>query len=390
MGKPGSILFISHDASKSGAPILLLNLLRLIKKEAVCDFNIIIRKGGPLNQEFEALGPTIVLKPANYLSSGNFMGKMAERLRNRYRIVKAMLLCRRSDLVFSNTITNGSLLDRLATFHKPVISYVHELASVVGVYEKEAGLTVKNTDLFLCPSLAVRNFLADHFSVQEDRMESLPYFFPALPYGTTFPSKKECKKEFAARYGLDPETMWVAGMGTVSMRKGADLFIDTYEKLQSEKISFIWIGGYENEEMKNYVDKRLAATRGRSIVFTGEIPYRQDNLLPFDVFFLSSREDPYPLVVLEAAYLGIPSVCFRSGGMVEFVEEDCGRIVDDFSADKAAAVLTSTIQDTEILTRLGQNAKEKVEQRHFSSAVILEAMRRAVEKAMANKKIHHS
>jgi glycosyltransferase involved in cell wall biosynthesis len=390
MGKPGSILFISHDASKSGAPILLLNLLRLIKQEGACDFKIIIRKGGPLNKEFETLGPTIVLKPANYLSSGNFIGKMAERLRNRYRMVKAMLLCRRSDLVFSNTITNGSLLDRLATFHKPVISYVHELASVVGVYEEEAGLTVKNTDLFLYPSLAVRNFLADHFNVQEDRMEPLPYYFPALPLGTTFPSKRECKKAFAARYGLDPETMWVVGMGTASMRKGVDLFINTCEKLRSEKISFIWIGGYENEEVKNYVNKRLAATGNQGIVFTGEIPYQQDNLLPFDVFFLSSREDPYPLVVLEAAYLGIPSVCFRSGGMVEFIGEDCGWIIDNFSVDKAAVILTGIIQDTEIRSRMGQNAKEKVEQRHFSPALMLKAMRRAVEKAMANKKIHHS
>jgi glycosyltransferase involved in cell wall biosynthesis len=53
-----------------------------------------------------------------------------------------------------------------------------------------------------------------------------------------------------------------------------------------------------------------------------------DYLSVFDIFALTSREDPYPLVVLEAALLQKPMVCFeKAGGAQDLIETDAGLIV---------------------------------------------------------------
>lgn len=64
------ILFISHDATRTGAPILLLNLLKLLKNFSEdFTFNTIIKNGGNtydvLSEEFEEACETIVWKKKN-------------------------------------------------------------------------------------------------------------------------------------------------------------------------------------------------------------------------------------------------------------------------------------------------------------------------------------
>ncbi|MEO9210289.1 MAG: hypothetical protein ABI208_04275, partial [Ginsengibacter sp.] len=69
------IVFISHECSLTGAPILLLNLLSLIKKRDIYDIKIILAKGGVLEKEFKKYGKTIVLRPWNYNDKMFFIRK---------------------------------------------------------------------------------------------------------------------------------------------------------------------------------------------------------------------------------------------------------------------------------------------------------------------------
>ena len=64
------------------------------------------------------------------------------------------------------------------------------------------------------------------------------------------------------------------------------------------------------------------------VIFTGFVKDPQNYFATFDLFALTSREDPFPLVALEAASLGKPVICFENaGGMPEFIETDAGSIV---------------------------------------------------------------
>ena len=56
------IVFISHDASRTSAPIFFLNFLQWFKANSEIPFLIILRQGGPLESEFADLAPIFVFK----------------------------------------------------------------------------------------------------------------------------------------------------------------------------------------------------------------------------------------------------------------------------------------------------------------------------------------
>ena len=85
----------------------------------------------------------------------------------------------------------------------------------------------------------------------------------------------------------------------------------------------------------------------------------------FDVFCMTSREDPYPLVNLEVASLGIPIICFNgAGGSSEFVEDDAGICVPYLAVDEMAQGVLRLYRDAGLRSRLGERAREKVRRRH--------------------------
>jgi glycosyltransferase involved in cell wall biosynthesis len=80
-----------------------------------------------------------------------------------------------------------------------------------------------------------------------------------------------------------------------------------------------------------------------------------------DIFLLTSREDPFPLVMLEAASRSLPIVCFaNSGGAPEFVEKDAGLIVPDFNTDKMAEEVMRLLSLPELRSSMGKAGQQKI------------------------------
>ena len=57
-----NILFLSHEATRSGATLALLYLLKEIKRRHLdMNFTVLQLEGGPLTKEFKRLCPVITL-----------------------------------------------------------------------------------------------------------------------------------------------------------------------------------------------------------------------------------------------------------------------------------------------------------------------------------------
>ena len=156
-------------------------------------------------------------------------------------------------------------------------------------------------------------------------------------------------------------------MGVADRRKGIDLFIETASKVQKlrEHVYFTWIGSFLDNETKQLTQLHYKNEDSVNLIFTGEVPHSLLNLLPFDLFFLSSREDPYPLVVLEAAALEIPSACFDgSGGTVDFVANGCGFLIKDWSTEEASRSIVYLSDNRQVLREAGSNAFIKFRHQH--------------------------
>jgi hypothetical protein len=52
------ILFVSHDANRAGAQILLLRFLKLLKYDKDFTFSILLKSGGIIENEFKEIAKT--------------------------------------------------------------------------------------------------------------------------------------------------------------------------------------------------------------------------------------------------------------------------------------------------------------------------------------------
>ena len=340
------ILLISHDASRTGAPILLLNLAKILQKTPNVIITILLKNGGVMIPEFKTLGHVTIIHDGNQISKYNILGRM----RRRMFVKKLANNIKQFDLVLSNTITNGDLHFMLKK-HPRVLTYVHELSSVIHATTTSETLSnvISHTNLFLYPSKAVFHNLVNNLGISSDKCLRLNYYIPdKLEF---FASKR---KEIRNSLNIQPYEKLIVGSGTCDWRKGTDLFIQTILLLQKTDLPVraIWVGG--NIQSKDYRQVQFDIEKAglQSIVtITGSVVDPHYYMAAADVFYLSSREDPYPLVILEAAMMKLPIVCFlESGGASEFISQNKNLCASYLRIDEMAKIILELLLDDKTAT----------------------------------------
>ena len=122
--------------------------------------------------------------------------------------------------------------------------------------------------------------------------------------------------ERRARLRLPDGATLAVGLGYADLRKGFDLFLQVWRLAQAAdpSIHLLWVGDLD-PVISAYLGAELAAA-----VATGtfhRLPFQTDGaewLAAADVHLLTSREDPYPSVILEAMSAGVPTVAFEEAG----------------------------------------------------------------------------
>ena len=179
----------------------------------------------------------------------------------------------------------------------------------------------------------------------------------------------------------------VGGVGTMDWRKGPDLFVQlaamVTRRLPDADVNFVWAGGDAAGPTRGglLTDARRLGL-GDRIKFVGPVEQPAQLFGAMDVFALTSREDPFPLVMLEAAAAGVPLVCFAGGGGApEFVDPDAGRVTAYLDVAGMAAAVSDLLEREDERQRLGQIAAERVRQRHTvdqAGPVLVDVIRRSL------------
>lgn len=349
------VLFVSHDASRTGAPLLLLSLLRWLRGDSDIEIRIVLKNGGDLEREFAAAGPCTTLH------WDRAARRPLLRLLRRRRVRSGL---RGADLVYSNTITNGAVTAELARLGIPIITHVHELEN----YIHSAGpvnleLVKRHTALFIAASEAVRENLVAAHGVPGDRIAVVHGFLPVTEFeaGRAQRSRQQVLDEL----GIPRGAFVVGASGTTDWRKSPDLFVQLAARLRdvapSLPVHLLWVGGALSFELRHDIEKLGL----RNVTFVPHTDRTVDYFNCMDVFALVSRVDPFPLVCLEAAAMARPVLCFdRAGGMPEFVEDDCGFVVPYLDLDRMAECVVRLHADPELRRALGLAAQRKVRARH--------------------------
>lgn len=390
------ILFISHDANRTGAPRSLIFLLRWLRLNSDMQISVLLKDGGVLQSEFEHNKLIGIFNSARQ-GSKNIGSRIIRRLgfpetkkRRWLKSLKAKLIKEDFDLIYTNTIANGEVLEFLSDFLKcPVICHVRELENMIShhvgteTFEK----TRQYTTRYIAVSNAVKDNLIKKHGISIDNIDVIYNAVSDDP--AQLSECLQARSRILKDLDIPDNAKVVCASGTTDWRKGPDLFIqlasNVIKKYSVEPIHFIWVGGNvhgpEFLQLQHDIEK---AGIIKETHFIGSRSNPLDYYAACDIFTLMSREDPFPRVCLEAASLCKPIVCFNSaGGAPEFVENDCGFVVPYLDISTMADKVIYLLNKPSLREQMGERAIQKVKDNHNHNVVghqILEVIGRLSRK----------
>jgi glycosyltransferase involved in cell wall biosynthesis len=377
-----SMLFVSHEATLTGAPMMLLHFLRWLRENSTVEPSIVCLRGGPLAEQFAEVGPTLVLGdevgwPGTTAAEERMisMGMVgAARRAQRRRVRPTLEPVADAEVVYLNSAASLRILHHLPRV-RTAIAHIHELQSAFhwSVLPEDVGLLDTRIDHFVAAADCVADNLVDRYGVARGAITRVYEF---IDTGRVLASRPEGRDEVREQLGLPPEARIVGGCGFADWRKGIDLFVQlarAVAEMGRDDVHFVWLGaragGIEHEQLDFDIAQ---AGLGDRFHMAGLQPAPFDWYRAFDVFALTSREDPYPLVGLETSLLGVPMVCFdRSGGMVEFITRDAeargghaGVVVPYIDVEAMAEAVIDLVDDPGRRAEIGDRAARTVRTEH--------------------------
>lgn len=310
-GEKRRILLVGHDAALHGAQLNLLSIARTLQGFGV-EVSVILLAGGPLVERYESVVPTTVLD-----GDRDAFEPLARQLREEGY---SWAIC--------NTVVSGGIADVLHRLEFQVTALVHELGTFIEerhlVHEAIAAGAHATHVVF------ASSFVRDSFENLAGPLGEHAVILPQGVYQSLDPipgARERVRREL----GLPEDALVVLNAGFGDLRKGFDLFLQLTRLLAARDPRFycVWVGDISSDlEVWLRRDREEGALKRhfRQVPFTDEVARYYHSA---DVFALTSREDPFPSVVMESLATGTPVVAFEGGGgYVDIVADSrYGRLV---------------------------------------------------------------
>ena len=332
----GKVLFVGHEATRTGAPLVLLHFLRWLRRNSDLEFEVLLRQDGEILEDFQQLAHTCV-QHRGLVANGKVT--FVRKLRRKYGINPPLEQQLRQlypreifPLVYSNTITNGEVVSIFSRLGHRTLCHAHEMRFTIETFGgPHAARAAKVTDGFIAASAGVGHALQETLNVPSDKISVIHPF--GQPSGFTPAGQAAARQKIRAALGISDSDVVVGMCGYTNWRKGCDLFLLVAKRVAELKPArrhvFLWIGVDEDApEYRQMAHDRLKLGLKDTVRLIPAVSNPQDYFSALDIFTLTSREDAFPMVTLEAASLGIPVVCFAdTGGTQELVGSDGGQVV---------------------------------------------------------------
>jgi glycosyltransferase involved in cell wall biosynthesis len=220
-------------------------------------------------------------------------------------------------------------------------------------------LLVRKPVRYLAVSEAVLKDLVCECGVDKDRIAVIHEFVPErrIVGASSNPSARP-----------DDGALVVGGAGIPSWRKGPKLWLQMaaeVRRLVGPSARFVWVGVPQRPDLYWQLGedfRREVSLMGLdgAVELIPPTPSPFEHYERFDLFAMTSLEDPCPLVVLESMGLGTPVVCFAGGGGSPEVVADTGVIIPDFDPLAMARAIADLTADPQERARLGALARQRV------------------------------
>lgn len=158
-----------------------------------------------------------------------------------------------------------------------------------------------------------------------------------------------------------PRPLVIGTVGTVCRRKGSDTWLAAAERiLRAHPDADLRMIGPPVEGPERPWAEALIERARRLGITVGTRTDVQAELAGWDLFVLASREDPFPLAVLEAMGAGVPVVATAVGGIPEQVPSAAGVLVAPGDPEALAGAVLALTADPPRRGAMGAAGREHV------------------------------
>ncbi len=374
------ILFVSHDANRAGAQLFLLNIMKYLKQKGV-DMHLLLLGGGVLENEFAEICPIFFWPNSNLQKNGlkNALSKFV-RSQNEVDVTQQLLESLKSknfDYIYANTIASAHVLPKLTEFvNAPLLAHIHELEFSIQLYSQknDREFLFKHAKKIIACSKAVAENIIDSHGISAQKIEVIHSFVDNESILNRIETVNN--QAIKSKYNLPESVFLIGGCGNAEWRKGIDVFLQVINQIlntSNENCHFVWIGVKKEGDYYEQISYDIAKMGiGDKITFIEQTPDAVELINCLDIFTIVSREDPFPLVMLEAALAQKTMIGFdKTGGCSEFIEEDAGIIVPYLNTFVMASSIIKLFLNQSYAKQLGQKAKDKVLNKYsFENSVL--------------------
>ena len=346
------LVLVSHDAHPHGAQFLALHMARVLKTELGVHVEMIVLGGGPLLDEYRRFATVHLIEGSTVASQA--LATLAQRL-----------FARGSRFAICNTTASGMTVVPLKTAGFRVMALIHELPGVIerhGLTE-HVKLIAAHAESIVFPAAAVREGFSRFAALDMRRVLVRPQGL--LKHNSLAGSRaqREARVRLRQRFGLDPAAFVVLSVAYADHRKGVDLFVEIGCEVMARhpEVVFLWVGHFDGS-IEEKIQRAVAGSGFESrFVFPGLDIEADVYFAGADIYALTSREDPFPSVVLQSLEVGVPVVGFeKAGGFADLLQEVGGVLVGYEDTGQFSAAIEDLLANPDERVRLGARGRQLI------------------------------
>jgi glycosyltransferase involved in cell wall biosynthesis/2-polyprenyl-3-methyl-5-hydroxy-6-metoxy-1,4-benzoquinol methylase/GT2 family glycosyltransferase/organic radical activating enzyme len=352
-----AVVLVSHDARTGGASLLALHIARVMREKFNKELTIILLQGGPLESSFRQYGQVFCLQSSlGFIDNSRQANELLAAIKNH-----GVSYC------VTNTVVSGCLVPLFKKHGFYTVSLVHELPTsieMLGVRDSAENIA-RHSDKIVFAAEFVKQHFVGNYGGRQERTVVRPQgiYNPAGPSL----SKVDARNKLRQSIGASNESFIFLNVGHGDLRKGVDLFIQVagivLRRLPRKDVHFLLLGNVDMT-LRRWAEHDIARMGIKDRVHFQD--YAHD-ILPIyagaDVFLLTSREDPFPSVALEAMDAGLPVIAFKAaGGIPEALEGGRGIAVPYLDTGAMADAAVELVLNQDKRQDIAEKARQSLKQ----------------------------
>ncbi|MDR3617269.1 MAG: glycosyltransferase family 4 protein [Candidatus Obscuribacterales bacterium] len=355
-----TIILTAHEASRTGAPLLLLRMAQEFSQRG-WECLIVLDRGGPIESDFSKFGHVL-----NFKANSSRYNDWQNILSLLYDNIGLQL----PNWCILNSLETGLYAEAAKKHGMKVVNLVHEIAD--SYPPNFVPKIFKQLDLVVFPAEFVQKFA--HKRTGDLQFKETVIHSALLDENFADFDKSNARLKWREELGISSESLVVLACGSPNQRKGVDIFFSIAQSVLAtteHDIHFVWLGSGNKiapHTPQYYVDWDIRQSEYASRIHWAK--ERADLRTAFhgsDLFILTSRQDPFPCVGHNAMQASLPILCFAgAGGTPEMIAGAGGKAIPYGDVRLFSEAIIEYIKDEALRDKHGAlNKKVVVEKFSF-------------------------